>query len=196
MLDRRGFEEGRHEIEAKELTATVQLRTVLPAFPDRPQRENDLAQPRARRLELHGEASLVVALDLRAEAEQEAALGRLLEIPRDVRGDHRAARKRHRDGGAELDAARGGGGHREGQERIVLGLGGPQAVEAERLDLARVGGHRLEVVREHVAVELHERSPRHRRSSIACASRTIVSTTSAAAGRSWMSPVLWPVIIG
>src|SRR5216117_4499698 len=172
------------------------LRSVLPAVPDGPQRQDDLAQPRPRRLELHREAALVVALDLRTEAEAEAAVGRLLEVPRDVGGDHRAAWERDRDGGAELETSGRGGGDGQRQERIVLGLGRPQAVEAERLHLARVRRHRLEVVREHVAVELHERSPRRRRSSTPCASRTIVPTTSAAPGRSWMSPVLWPVIIG
>src|SRR5437773_11037136 len=107
----------------------------------------------------------------------------LLEVPRDVGGDHRAAWERDRDGGAELETSGRGGGDGQRQERIVLGLGRPQAVEAERLHLAGVRRHRLEVVRAHVAVEFPETCPRRRRSSTPCLSRTIVPTTRTPPGR-------------
>ena len=49
--------------------------------------------------------------------------------------DHRRARERDRDAGAELDALGVLGRERERQERVVPGLGGQQAVVAELLEL-------------------------------------------------------------
>src|SRR2546427_12206988 len=58
------------------------------------------------------------------------------------------------------DLRRDAGGDGERKERIVLGLGGPEAVVAERLDLPRVGGDGLRIVGQHADVELHGASPR------------------------------------
>ena len=85
-------------------------------------------------------AELVVALHLRAEAEVEAAARELLQVPGELRGHHRAPRKRDRDVGAELDRLRVLGGDRQRQEGIVAGLRRADAVEAERLGGARGGG--------------------------------------------------------
>src|SRR5437867_3756269 len=156
MLDGPGVEERRHEIEAEEPTLEAQLGPVLPGLPDRPHGQDDLAHLRRRRLELHREAPLVVALDLRAQPEDESPARRLREIPRDVGADHRAARKRDGDRRAELDPGRHGRGDGERQEGVVLGLGRPEAVVPERLDLARIVGDRFQVVRQHPDVELHE----------------------------------------
>src|SRR2546422_5840215 len=49
---------------------------------------------------------------------------------------------------AELDPGRHGRGDGERQEGVVLGLGRPEAVVPERLDLARVVGDRFQVVRQ------------------------------------------------
>src|SRR5918996_3027586 len=73
MLDRPWIEERRHEVEPVELSLEIQLGPVLPAIPDRPQRQHDLAHARRRRLPLHGEPALVVPFDLRAQAQDEAA---------------------------------------------------------------------------------------------------------------------------
>jgi hypothetical protein len=81
-----------------------------------------------------------VALHLRAEPEVEAASRVLLQIPSNLRDDHRAARKRDRDVGAERKLARVLGGDGQRQKRIVPGLGRARAVETELLDLARRRG--------------------------------------------------------
>src|SRR5436189_1159394 len=49
------------------------------------------------------------------------------EVPGDLGEDHRAARERDGDRGAELDLRRHGGRDGERQERIVLGLRRPDA---------------------------------------------------------------------
>src|SRR3990170_8790610 len=74
VLDGPGIEEGGHQVEAVELPPEVELGPVLPAVPDRAERQDHLADPRPRRLPLHGEAPLVVALDLGAEPQDEAAV--------------------------------------------------------------------------------------------------------------------------
>lgn len=71
---------------------------------DRLQREHVLAQPRTRRLELGGVAALHVRLHLRPDAEEKPSLGLVGELPRDPRGDHRAARERHCDAGAQRES--------------------------------------------------------------------------------------------
>src|SRR5712691_11892211 len=78
VLDRSGVEERRHQVEAVELPLEVELGPVLPGIPNGPERLDDLAHLRPGRLELHREAPLVVALHLRAEAEDEPAPGGLL----------------------------------------------------------------------------------------------------------------------
>jgi hypothetical protein len=153
--DRPRAEERGHEVETVELPLEVEPRAVLPAIPDRAQGLHDLAELRARRFELHREAPLVVALHLRAEAEDEATDRRGLQVPGDVRGDHRAPWKRDRDRGAEPQARGRGRGHGQRQIRIVLGFGRPETVEAQRFNLAGVSGNRPEVVGEHADVELH-----------------------------------------
>ena len=49
-----------------------------------------------------------------------------------------------------------GGGDGEGQERVVLGLGGPEGAEAEILRLPRIGRNVAEVEGEEAGVESHE----------------------------------------
>src|SRR6267143_5299035 len=206
MLDGAGVEERRHEVEAEELALEVELRPVLPAVPDRAQGQDHLAHFLLGRLEVHREATLVVALHLRAEPEDEPPARGLGEVPGNMREDHGAARKRDGDRGTELDLRGDGGGDGERQEGIVLRLRRPEAVVPERLDLARIAGDRLEVVGEHSDVELHRspcawpggRAPPMARklTSTASASRAIRSTTSAPPGRSRTSPTLWPVASG
>ena len=157
MRDRSGVEERRHQIEAIELALEGQLGPVLPAVPDVPEGQDDLAHLRSGRLELHREAALVVPLYLRAQAQHEAAIGGVLQIPCDVGEDHRASRKRHRDRRAEPDPRRDARGDSQRKKRIVLGLRRPEAVVPHRLDLARVARDRLEVVGQHADVELHGR---------------------------------------
>src|SRR5438034_3035728 len=155
MLDRPGVEHGCHEVEAVELALEVEPGAGLPAVPDGPDRQHLLAKLRARRLELHRETPLVVPLHLRAESEDHPSTRRLLEIPRDVRSDHRAARERDSDGSAKLDTLSTCGGDSERQIRIVLCLGRPQAVVAHRLGLPRVLRNGSQIMGGHAGVELH-----------------------------------------
>src|SRR5947199_8255781 len=85
----------------------------LPAVPDGPDRQHLLAKLRTRRLELHRETPLVVPLHLGPESEDHPSARGLLEIPRDVCGDHRAAREVDSDGGATFDTFGSRGGDSE-----------------------------------------------------------------------------------
>ena len=145
VLDRPRVEEGGHQVEAIRGAPEVERRAVLPALPDGPQGEHDLAQSRSRWLPADGETPLVVRLDLGAEAEGEPTPGGLLEVPGRVGQHHGAARERNGDGGAELQALGVHRRHREGQEGVVPRLGGPEAAEAHGLRAARLVGDRAEV---------------------------------------------------
>src|SRR5882724_9700425 len=159
VIDGTRIEERRHDVEGVELPLEVELGTVLPAVPDGADGADGLGHLGAGRFELDGEAPLVVRLDLGAQPEHEPPARSLLEIPGDHGRDHRAAREDRGDIRAELDALGDGGGHGQGQKRVVLGLRGPEAVIAHGLDLAGIVGQRLEVVAEHADIELHGRSP-------------------------------------
>src|SRR5215467_5522976 len=111
MPDWSRVEEWRHDVEGVELPLEVQLGAVLPAVPDGPDGPHRLRHLGPRRLELHGEATLVVRLDLAAEPQDEAAPRGLLEIPRDHGRDHGAPREDGGDVGAELDARGHRGSH-------------------------------------------------------------------------------------
>src|SRR5262245_27373742 len=66
----------------------------------------------------------------------------------EVREDHRAARKRDRDGGDQLELRRVLGREQQRQERIVTRLGRVYAVVAGAFELACPFGHALELHRE------------------------------------------------
>ena len=70
-------------------------------------------------------------LYLGAEAEDEAAVREVLEVPRELGGYHRGARERDGDGVAQGELFGPGRGDGEREERVVLGLAGPQAGEAK-----------------------------------------------------------------
>src|SRR5262249_37865725 len=96
MFDRARAEEGRHQRVLVEFALEIELRAVLPAIPDRPQREDDLAEPLPRGFPFYAEAPLVVAFHLRAEAEDEAAARICLEVPSGVGEHHGAPREGER----------------------------------------------------------------------------------------------------
>ena len=75
-----------------------------PAAPDRPQGLDILTHPGRRRAPGHREAAFVVALDLAAEAEDEAALGGPLQVPAHIGDRHGAAEKGDGDAGGEFHA--------------------------------------------------------------------------------------------
>ena len=144
------------------------------------EREDVLAQLRSRVLEGHGEPALHVRLHLAAEAEREAPIARTSELPGVLGGDHRAARERDRDRGAELDGRRDRARHRAREERRPLRFGEPQPGEAELFDPPR---HRRGVLQSQargVRVELHVSTTRGR-----------ARGRSRCAGSGWFLPRWW-----
>src|SRR5215207_10385002 len=100
MLYRAGIEERRHEGVPVELAFELQGTFSLERFPDRAQGHNVLAQPRGGPVPGHREAAGYVGLDLRAEPEDEASIGEVLEIPGRLGRLHGGAGKGDGDGGA------------------------------------------------------------------------------------------------
>ncbi len=131
---RPGVEERGHQRVPVELAAEVELRAVVPARPDRPDREHELTHALDRVRPRHREPLLDVRLDLRAESEPEAAVRRELEVVRDLRQVHRVARERNRNRGGELHAFGVLGREQQREERVVLAFEREHAVVARRLD--------------------------------------------------------------
>ncbi len=129
-----GREERGHQCVLVELATELQRRAVLPGVPDRTDGLDHLAHPGCRVAPLHREALGDVRLDLAAQPEHEAALRERLQIPADVREQHRVAGERDGDRRAELDRLGSLGGDGEREERIVGGLGRPDPRVAGRLE--------------------------------------------------------------
>ena len=106
VLDRPRVEERRHQRELVVLAPERRPRAVLPVVPDRADHLDVLAQPRPRRrVPRRPVATDVVALHLRPQPEQEAPVRELLQVPRQLRRHHRAARERDRHRRAERRAS-------------------------------------------------------------------------------------------
>ena len=103
MIARAGGEEVGEQRERVEVALEPQGLLALERSPDRAQREDVLAELRPGVLERHREAALDVGLHLAPQTEREPTLARPGELPRVLRGDHRAPGERNRDRGAELD---------------------------------------------------------------------------------------------
>src|SRR5262245_13912956 len=154
VVDRARIEEGREEIVAVEAASEPEPVLTLERPPDVTEGSDQLAELRGGRLERHREAPYVVRLDLRSKTEYEAACARTLEIPGEHRGHHRAAGERRRDAGAQKQLSRRQGGRSQTEKGVVTGLGGPEAVVAEPLDLGRQTGDLVDAGRDHY-VALH-----------------------------------------
>ena len=152
---RAGAEERRHQRVRVEVAAEVELGAVVPRRPDRAHREDVLAHACRRVRPRHREPPLDVRLDLRPEAEEEPALRVPLQVVGGVRREHRRARERDRDAGAELDALGVLGRDHERQERVARRLGRDQPVVAELLELARPDRDVVERARHDPGVDLH-----------------------------------------
>ncbi len=141
IVDGAGVEEGGHQHQLEELPGVVERRARLPGVPEGADGFNRLAHLGHRLLPLDAEAQHVVGLHLGAEAEDEAAARIALQVPGGVGQDGRAAREGNGDGRAQrhLPAVLGGQGQVE--EGVAVGLGHPEAVEAQRLGRGGVGGH-------------------------------------------------------
>ena len=115
---------GCHQGEAVMLALVVQFLALFPGLPDGAKRFDVFPQPGDRRAPGHTEATLVMALDLGAQAQDEASAGLLLEIPGGARHYHGTAGKADRDGGGQTDAFGGQGGEAQGHEGVVGDFGG------------------------------------------------------------------------
>src|SRR5260370_5135822 len=114
-----------------------------------------LAKARNRSLPFCAIAALDMAFDLGAEAEDEAALGKADEIPRECSGDHGTPRKRDCDRGAHLDSFGVLGNQRSGEKAVVAGFGNPERIEAGLLGGAGGSGYIAEITSRETGIELH-----------------------------------------
>src|SRR5262249_13694711 len=133
----------------------ARLGAVLPDVPDVADEQDHLAQPRAGGRPGRRVAALVVTLHLRPEAQDEAAAGRRLQVPADLRMHQGAARKGDGDVGADGDPLRAGRGDGGTQVWIVARLRRPDAVVAERLRVRRQPARLAQVGHHEATVDLH-----------------------------------------
>ncbi len=108
---------------------------------DRPDRGEVVAQVLDRPLPRHREAADDVAAHLGGQTELEAALGEPREVPRGVRGHHRAAGEGQRHAGAYGDPAGVLGREQRDRQGVVRRLGDVHGVEAEPFDARHDRGH-------------------------------------------------------
>src|SRR5207248_4997967 len=94
-------------------------------------------------------------LDLRAEPEREAASAGASQLPRRLRGDHRAAGERDGDRGADRDRLCDFRRYCAPEVRRPFRLGEPETGEPELLDRAGDGSDVLERQAGAIRVELH-----------------------------------------
>ncbi len=140
-FDGAGVEERRQHRELVVLAFELVRLTGLERGEHCPQALHVVAQARARcRRPRRRVAPLVVPLHLGADAELEATVRQMLQVPRELRRHHRAARKGDGDVGRQLDPLGVLGRDSDRQERIVPRFGRRQVVEAQRFHLARGPG--------------------------------------------------------
>ncbi len=117
-----------------ELAAEAQLGAVVPGVPDGPHGQDELAHPGRRVRPRHREALLDVRLDLAAEAEDEAALGRQLQVVgRASPGSSGCGRTRRRSRSRARGARCARPASEQREERVVRRLRRPDPVVARRL---------------------------------------------------------------
>ena len=151
-------EERRHQRVLVELAGELQGFALVPIRPDGPHGEDELPHPRRRVRPRHAEPLGDVRADLRAEAKDEAPFGRGVQIVADVGKHHRGAGEGDGDAGHQIDALGALRRERQGQERIVRGLGGEDAAVAHLLQFAGLLAH-FGKLPTHVAIDLHRLPP-------------------------------------
>src|SRR5215467_2375450 len=143
IVMRARIKERGHEIESKKLAVEVEPRLILPAIPNRPDRQNRVAHPFDRFLPFDAESPLVMYLDLSAEPHNETALGEASQIPPHVGENRGAPRKSHGDAGPER------------QKGFMRGFESPEPVEIHFVGRSRQSRHLAKVVNEEAGVDLH-----------------------------------------
>src|SRR5215204_3297264 len=124
-------EERCHESMPIKFALELQGFSGLERVPDRAQGQDVLAKARCRSIPGHREAAGYMGLDLRAEPEDEASIGELLEIPGRLGHLHGGPGEGDGDRGTKLYLMGLVCGYGQGQERVVFRLAGPQAGESE-----------------------------------------------------------------
>ena len=151
-----GREERGHQGVGVELAAELQRFAVLPGVPDGADGRDHLFRPGCGLAPFHGESLGDVGLDLGAEAKVEATLAERLEIPAEVRKQHRVSGEGDGNRCAEFERFGVFGGEHQGQERIVARLGCPDAVVTGRFLGFGVGDDLVDVGAEsETSVDLH-----------------------------------------
>ncbi len=141
VLDGARVEERRHQAELVVLALELWSPSVLEAVEHRLHAQDVLAQPRpGRRGPRRRVTPLDVGLHLGTEADREAALRKVLEVPRHLGGRHGAARKGDGDVGGQPHALGVLGRDRQRKERVVARFGRGHTVEAQRFHALRSGG--------------------------------------------------------
>src|SRR5215475_12500878 len=144
-----------HQIESKKLAVEVEPGLILPAIPNRPDRQNRVAHPFDRFLPLDAESPLVVSLDLSAEPHNETALGEASQIPPHVCENRGAPRKSHGNAGPEGQTPAMFSSQDERQKGFMRGFESPEPVEIHVVRRSCYGWHLAEVVNEKAGVDLH-----------------------------------------
>src|SRR5499426_4282909 len=155
VVMRARIKERGHEIESKKLAMEVEPRLILPAIPNRSDRQNRVAHPFDRFLPLDAESPLVMSLDLSAEPHNETALGEASQIPPDVCENRGAPRKSHRDAGPEGQTPAMFSSQNERQKGFMRGFESPEPVEIHFIGRSRQRRHLPKVVNEEAGVNLH-----------------------------------------
>ncbi len=159
MRVRARVEERRHQRVRVELALELKRRAAPPGVPDRADRKDELAHPSGGLRPGHRVAAGDVRLDLRAEAEDETALRKGLDVIGLQRHGHRVARKGDRYPGADLDLLRALSRQGAADEGIYLRLDREPAVVA--VNLGGLCGIGCVVHRRGIApgIDLHSRPP-------------------------------------
>src|SRR5262249_28748217 len=155
IVMRARIKERGHEVESKKFAVEVEPRLILPAIPNRPDRQNRVAHLFDRSLPLDPESPLVMSLDLSAEPHNETALGEASQIPPHVCENRGAPRKSHGDAGPEGQTPAMFGSQHERQKGFMRGFEGPEPVEIHSVRRSRQSRHLAEVVNEKAGVNLH-----------------------------------------
>ncbi len=188
---RTGIERRDHQRVSVEVALELQGPSGLPCGEDRLDRTHQLVHASGR-LRPRGAVPVHdVRAHLRTEPEHETASSDELQVVGEIRQVHRRARERDRDGGAEPHARRVLGGHRERDERVVLGFEREHAVVADLLEPRVRRAHVARVLERAGGEDLHAAG----QASVSIAIRRRPASMSArcvnACGK---LPRCWPVV--
>src|SRR5438067_2553936 len=160
MVARSAVEHRIHQGELVEATFVCRLLAGLEGMPNGSQATNVIGEARYRLVVRHRVAPLDVSAHLGTEPEIEPSGARLLHVPRGLSHRHGAARERHRDVGAELQALGSLRSERDRQERVMACFERPGSIESHALVATRLFRDRAKTVVTELGIELHTPPPK------------------------------------